>query len=144
MWWELIKRVIYNSFPISKYLSELMKLKLTMFFHLEFFFVCYLQLCINLLHHCLEFDMMLKRPVGEGSLTTFSFGKSLGKQSLFIAERNLNQCNPYKGQFDNIYQNCKCIQPLTQEFNFRNIFYGFPCIYAQGYRFKSILNNIFA
>lgn len=61
--WELIKRVIYNSFPISKYLSELMKLKLTMFFHLEFFFVCYLQLCINLLHHFLEFDMMLKRSV---------------------------------------------------------------------------------
>ena len=61
--WELIKRVIYNSFPISKYLSELMKLKLTMFFHLEFFFVCYLQLYINLLHHFLEFDMMLKRSV---------------------------------------------------------------------------------
>ena len=60
MRWKLIKRLIYNSFPISKYLSELMKLKLTMFFHHEFFFVCYLQLCINLLHHCLEFDMMLE------------------------------------------------------------------------------------
>lgn len=43
--------------------------------------------------------------------------EAVGKQvPSFTADGNVNQLNPYRGQVGNIYQNNKCIYPLTQQY----------------------------
>lgn len=57
------------------------------------------------------------------NLITHCITEETGKQEQSqITCGSLNCCNPYRAQFDNIYENFACKYPLNQQFPFRNSF----------------------